>query len=330
MKYVITETLNHKGMELMQPGDTVFVAHDPDPRHYEEELRTADAFIVRAAPAGIVSREVMEAAPSLKVVGRTGVGFDSVDVQAAADLGIPVVITPGANNRSVAEHTLCMMLALSKNLIEAQLEAAKGNWGIRDAGKQFELYRKKCGIIGLGRVGRDVAALCRGIGMEVLAFDPFLTKEQIEACGCEYYEDYRELMKDSDVVTVHVPLSKETEDLITKRELALMKPTALLINNARGGIVNEADLIEALNAGTIAGAGLDVFVGEVIRPGNPLLTAKNLVFSPHSASATREAMENMAMLCVQGCQAVCEGKKWKYVAEPRVYEHPKWKDADWA
>ena len=139
MKYVMTEQVNRKGMELIPETDAVYVAHDPDPGHYREEMKDADALIVRAAPAGIVSRAVMEAAPSLKVIGRTGVGFDSVDVQAAADLGIPVIVTPGANNRSVAEHTLCMMLALSKNLIEAQLEAAKGNWAIRDCGKYFEL-----------------------------------------------------------------------------------------------------------------------------------------------------------------------------------------------
>ena len=190
--------------------------------------------------------------------------------------------------------------------------------------------------LALAKEGADIAAFDVAKKIESPAYE-FGTsdelkqlKEDIEALGCEYYGDYRELLKDCDVVTVHVPLSKDTENLITAAELKLMKPTALLINNARGGIVNEADLIEALNTGVIAGAGLDVFVGEEIRPGNPLLSAKNLVISPHSASSTKEAMENMAILCVKGCQAVLSGKKWKFVAEPRVWEHPKWKGKDFA
>ena len=149
MKYVMTEAVVQEGMALLDQEDTVYVAHDANPANYTEEMKDADALIVRAAPAKIVNRQVMEAAPKLKVIGRTGVGYDSVDVEAATELGIPVVITPGANNRAVAEHSLTMMLALSKNLVEAQVETAKGNWAIRDAHKQFELYGKKAGIIGL-------------------------------------------------------------------------------------------------------------------------------------------------------------------------------------
>ena len=180
MKYVMTEAVAPEGMALLDQSEKVYVAHDANPANYTEEMKDADALIVRAAPAKIVNKAVMEAAPQLKVIGRTGVGYDSVDVDAATELGIPVVITPGANNRAVAEHSLTLMLALSKNLVEAQVEASKGNWAIRDAHKQFELYGKKAGIIGLGRIGRDTASLCTGIGMKVAGYDPFLTKEQIE------------------------------------------------------------------------------------------------------------------------------------------------------
>ena len=330
MKYVMTEAVVPEGMRLLENGEEIYVAHDADPSHYQEEMKTADALVVRAAPAGIVSREVMEAAPELKVIGRTGVGYDSVDVKAATALGIPVVITPGANNRAVAEHTLTMMLALSKNLVEAQIETAKGNWAVRDAHKQFELFGKKAGIIGLGKIGRDTAALCHGIGMDVAGYDPFLTREQIEELGYVYYGDYRKLLRDCDVVSVHIPLTKETENMIGKKEFQEMKDTAILVNCSRGGIVNEVDLIEALNSGRIAGAGLDVFVGEELHPGNPLLSAKNLIFSPHSAAQTREAVVNMATMCIQGCKAVCAGKKWRAVADPDVYLHERWKDAQWA
>lgn len=329
MKYVMTEAVVSEGMELLGEAD-VYVAHDANPANYKEEMRDADALIVRAAPAGIVSRQVMEDAASLKVIGRTGVGYDSVDVQAATALGIPVVITPGANNRAVAEHSLTMMLALSKNLVEAQVETAAGNWAIRDAHKQFELYGKKAGIIGLGRIGKDTASLCQGIGMKVAGYDPFLTREQVEALGYEYFENYEDLLEACDVISIHVPLTEQTENMIAKPQLQKMKKTAIVINCSRGGIINEADLIEALNDGEIAGAGLDVFVGEELHPGNPLLKAKNLIFSPHSAAQTREAVINMATMCVEGCKAVCQGKKWKLVADQKVYDHEKWKDADWA
>ena len=169
-------------------------------------------------------------------------GYDSVDVAAATALGIPVVITPGANNRAVAEHTLTMMLALSKNLVEAQVETAKGNWAVRDAHKQFELYGKKAGIIGLGRIGRDVASLCTGIGMKVAGYDPFLTKEQIEGMGYEYFADAEQLMEQCDVISIHVPLTPETENMVRKEQFQKMKKTAIIINCSRGGIINEADL----------------------------------------------------------------------------------------
>lgn len=169
MKYVMTEAVAPEGMALLDQSEKVYVAHDANPANYTEEMKDADALIVRAAPAKIVNKAVMEAAPRLKVIGRTGVGYDSVDVDAATELGIPVVITPGANNRAVAEHSLTLMLALSKNLVEAQVEASKGNWAIRDAHKQFELYGKKAGIIGLGRIGRDTASLCTGIAVMTLS-----------------------------------------------------------------------------------------------------------------------------------------------------------------
>lgn len=330
MKYVMTEAVAAEGMALLSDQEEIYVAHDANPKNYKEEMKTADALIVRAAPAKIVNRAVMEEAPELKVIGRTGVGYDSVEVEAATALGIPVVITPGANNRAVAEHSLTMMLALSKNLVEAQVETAKGNWQIRDAHKQFELYGKKAGIIGLGRIGKDTASLCQAIGMKVAGYDPFLTKEQVEELGYEYFSDYEKLLEDCDVISIHVPLTPQTENMIGEKQFAKMKSTAIIINCSRGGIINEPDLIRALNDGSIAGAGLDVFVGEELAPGNPLLEAKNLIFSPHSAAQTREAVINMATMCVEGCKAVCEGKKWKFVADTKVYEHEKWKNAEWA
>lgn len=297
MKYVMTEAVAPEGMALLDQSEKVYVAHDANPANYTEEMKDADALIVRAAPAKIVNKAVMEAAPRLKVIGRTGVGYDSVDVDAATELGIPVVITPGANNRAVAEHSLTLMLALSKNLVEAQVEASKGNWAIRDAHKQFELYGKKAGIIGLGRIGRDTASLCTGIGMKVAGYDPFLTKEQIEGMGYEYYANYEDLLKDCDVISIHVPLTKETENMVSAKQLKEMKNTAIIINCSRGGIINEADLIEALDSGEIAGAGLDVFVGEEIIQ-EILFLMQRILFSARTVQHRQERLLLTWQQCV--------------------------------
>lgn len=235
----------------------------------------------------------MLASPALKVIGRTGIGYDSVDVEAATRLGIPVVITPGANNRSVAEHVVTLMLALSKNLVEGDVEQRKGNWKIRDAHKAFEVEQKVCLLVGLGTIGKIVAHLCQGLDMKVIAYDSFLTKEQMA-------------------------------------ELKAMKPTALLINCGRGGLVNEPDLCAALKVGEIAGAGLDVFWNEPTRTDDEILHCPNVIVSPHSAAQTREAVIKMATMCVEGCLAVCDGKKWPYVADKKVYDHPRWAGKEWA
>lgn len=327
MKFVMTQAVCPEGIKMLEGKADYYVADNGDPNNYLDKMQDADALIVRIAKC---DGHAIENSPNLKVIGRTGVGYDSVDVKTAAAKGIPVVITPGANNRSVAEHAVAMMFALAKNLMEAQTEMCAGNWKIRDAKKAFELEGKKVGILGLGAIGKETAKICRGCGMEIAAYDPFMTKEQIESFGAEYYENYEELLKVSDLVTIHVPLTEQTKDMIAKEQLASMKKTALIINCSRGGIVNEKDLVEALKNGVIAGAGTDVYCSEPPKTDDPLLNCPNLIVSPHSAAQTREAVIKMAQMCVKGCLAVVEGKKWPYVADKTVYDHPKWEGADWA
>ena len=313
MKFVMTQAVCNEGMRMLEGKSEIFVADNGDPRQYLEEMRDADALIVRIADC---DKTVIENSPNLKVIGRTGVGYDSVDVEAAVRAGIPVVVTPGANNRSVAEHAVGMMFAISKNFVEGQNEMKVGNWKIRDAKKAFELLGKKVGFIGMGAIGN---------GMITAGYDPFLSRENIEELGCEYYSDYKEMLKDCDMISVHVPLLDSTRNMIGKEELASMKQTAVIINCSRGGIVNEAALTDALNQGVIAGAGTDVFEEEPPSPDSPLLNAKNLLYSPHSAAQTRESVIRMAEMCIEGCLAVIDGKEWPYVADKRVYEHPRWK-----
>ena len=322
MKFVMTQAVCNEGMRMLEGKSEIFVADNGDPRQYLEEMRDADALIVRIADC---NKTVIENSPNLKVIGRTGVGYDSVDVEAAVRAGIPVVVTPGANNRSVAEHAVGMMFAISKNFVEGQNEMKVGNWKIRDAKKAFELLGKKVGFIGMGAIGKEAQKICRGIGMITAGYDPFLSRENIEELGCEYYSDYKEMLKDCDMISVHVPLLDSTRNMIGKEELASMKQTAVIINCSRGGIVNEAALTDALNQGVIAGAGTDVFEEEPPSPDSPLLNAKNLLYSPHSAAQTRESVIRMAEMCIEGCLAVIDGKEWPYVADKRVYEHPRWK-----
>lgn len=182
MKFVMTQAvLCPEGMNLLTAIAEIWVADNPDPNQYLPEMQDADALIVRLASC---DGQVVAQSPRLKVIGRTGVCYDNVDVEAATRYGIPVVITPGANNRSVAEHTVAMMFALSQNLYEAQAEMCAGNWEIRGAGKAFELSGKKIGFIGLGALGREVLSICRGIGMAAAAYDPYLKTRDDRRIRC--------------------------------------------------------------------------------------------------------------------------------------------------
>ena len=288
----MTEALGAEGMALVESRTKdIFVAHDSHPHNYLNELDSSDAFVVRVADKLAVDKKVMES-KQLKVIGRPGIGYDSVDVEAATAAGIPVVITPGANNRSVAEHAITLMMALSKNMVEADVEQRKGNWKIRDAKKAFEVEEKICLIIGLGTIGKIIAHLAQGLDMKVIGYDTFLTKEQMAEIGVEKYDDKMEAIKAADVVIVQMPLiDGVTNNTIDKAELDAMKKT----------------LVD-----------------------DEILHCPNVIVSPHSAAQTREAVIRMHTMCVKGCLAVIDGKKWPYVADKKVYEHPKWKDAEWA
>lgn len=324
MKIVFSKALCPEAMALLEPHAQCYIANDGNPHNYLHDLADADAYILRI---GRIDASAITASKKLRVIGRTGVGYDNVDMAAATEAGIPVVITPGANTRSVAEHAVALMLAVAKNLVEGQLETAKGNFTtIRDAGKTFEVQGKTVGIIGLGAIGRETAEICRALGMKTAGCDPYLKRERMEELGCIYYGSLDQMLPDCDIVTLHVPLIPETRGMIGSKELALMKNTAILINCARGGIVDEQALIHALNYGIIAGAGIDVFEKEPPAAGEPLLSAKNLVYSPHSAATTREALLRMSVMCAEGCLAVLRGQRWPHVVNPEAFDHPRWKE----
>ncbi len=249
-----------------------------------------DGIIVRSATK--VTRRIIEAGTKLKVIGRAGVGVDNIDREAATAHGIVVMNTPEGNTVSAAEHTLALLLALARNVPAAAVDTKNGNWN-RKKFTGIEVENKVLGIVGLGKIGQHVARGARALGMRVTAYDPYISAERAEQLNVQLC-DLDQILKESDFVTLHVPKTAATVDLIDAAALKKMKPSARIINVARGGIVNEADLAAALEAGTIAGAAIDVFSTEPITADNPLLKAPNIILTPHLGASTIEAQEKVA------------------------------------
>ncbi|MFB0516237.1 MAG: phosphoglycerate dehydrogenase, partial [Candidatus Neomarinimicrobiota bacterium] len=292
------ELLAHRGLEVVdlagQPIDAIL-----------SEVGGIHGWIVRSGTR--VDAELLKRADNLQVVGRAGVGVDNIDLERATLRGIVVMNTPDGNTISAAEHTLALMMALSRNVHLGHGQLQVGEWD-RQALRGVELRGKILGIIGLGRIGRQVMGYARSLGMQVLGYDPYAPQQLLKSDELKLVS-LEELLSQSDFVTLHVPLNDETRNLIDARRLAQMKPTARLINCARGGIVNEADLVEALNNGTIAGAALDVFVNEPITKDHPLVKAKNILLTPHLGASTKEAQEGVSVaICQQVADFLLEGK----------------------
>jgi D-3-phosphoglycerate dehydrogenase len=320
----MTQSVCSAALKMLSREDEVYVANNGDPAKYLDRMKDADVFILRL---GKIDRDTIVNSPKLKVIGKVGVGYETVDIAAATKAGIPVVITPGINSRSVAEHTLAMMLAISKDLVNTYNETKKGNFQeARSSGRLFEMFGKTVGLIGLGSIGAEVARLCSGIGMVVFGFDPFLTQDKIEARGCVFYADYEDMIPECDFISIHVPLTDNTRNMIGEKQFSMMKKTGILINCARGGIVDEKYLMEALESSTIAAAGIDVFQTEPPDPNDPLLTTRNLLYSPHSAAQTKEAIVKTHTMCMKGCLEIIRGREYPYVVNKAVYEHPRWKN----
>lgn len=260
------------------------------PQQLAEKVRPYQALIVRSASR--VTREVIEAAENLQVIGRAGVGVDNIDVEAATQRGILVVNSPGGNTISAAEHTMALLLAAARMIPQAHASLTAGQWD-RKTFTGLELYQKTLGVVGLGRIGREVATRAAAFAMRVVAFDPFLSADYARDRGIEALP-LEELLALSDYVTIHVPLSQETRNLLSAERLGKMRKGAVLVNCARGGIVDEAALYEALQSGQLAAAGLDVFASEPPE-GSPLLGLKNIVVTPHLAASTHEAQNRVAI-----------------------------------
>ncbi len=259
---------------------------------------------------------VLEKAEKLRILARYGVGLNNVDLKKATELGIIVTYTPSANAISVAEHTLALILSLVKNIVQSNENVKRGEWaGQRELNS--ELHGKVLGIIGLGKIGGMVAQIVKALGMTVIAYDPYLKREDAERLGVELLP-LEKLLQISDIVSIHAPYSHETHHMIGERELSMMKKDAYIINTARGGLIDEKALIDALKKRIIAGAALDVLEMEPPPPNYELIKMDNVLVTPHSASHTREAVRRMTEMVTGDVEAVLRGEKPKYVANPEV------------
>lgn len=294
---VLTEAIHEAGMAVLRarPDVRVVLAGPGDPR-----FTGADALGVRTRT---LDAAALSLAPRLRVVAKHGVGTDNIDVAHLSARGVPVAITAEANAGAVAEHALMLMLAVSRRLAEYDAATRRGDWAVRAAPVARELEGRTVLVVGYGRIGSRVGRLCRAFGMRVLAHDPAVPDPD----GAEPASDLDAALPEADLVTLHLPRTAETLGLLGAARLARMRPGAILINCARGGIVDEPALAAALAAGHLGGAGLDVFAAEPPDTGNALFALRNVVLTPHSAALTREGTPRMAEAMARNLLAGIDG-----------------------
>lgn len=291
-RVLVTDNLSQKGIEIFQstPGIETVVDHEISADRLAETLKDFDALVVRSRTR--LTAELIAGADRLKVVGRAGTGLDNIDIEAATKRGIAVMNTPGGNTVTTAEHALSLLFSLTRNVPQASASMRAGRW----EKKKFqgrELFQKTLGVLGLGQIGSVVADRAKGLRMNVIAYDPYLTEEMANRKGVERVT-FEDLLARSDYITVHVPLNNSTHHLLDAKAFSRMKDGVMVVHCARGGIVDEKALLEALKSGKVAGAALDVF--ETEPPGDsPLLALDNVICTPHLGASTAEAQVNVAV-----------------------------------
>ncbi|MGC8972153.1 MAG: hydroxyacid dehydrogenase [bacterium] len=318
MKVLIVQPIHEAGMNLLKSaGFDIVYASSPNPEVVAREIKGIDGVIVRTAP---FTSEIINQADSLKVISRHGVGVDNIDLESASKRGILVLNTPGVNDVSVAEHTIAIMLALSKRIKDIDNAVRIGNFNIRDEYSIIDIDGKTLGIIGFGRIGSLVAKKCKNaFSMKLLVYDPYVDEERVKEIGGKLV-DLETLLRESDFVSIHTPLNDGTKGLIGERELRMMKPSAFIINMARGPIWDERAVAKALLEGWIRGAGTDVFEEEPPSRDNVLLKLDNIILSPHMAALTKECVIRMAVGAAQGVIDVLTGKRPKNIVNYSLLE----------
>jgi len=292
MRVLVTDPIADAGIELLrEAGHEVETAYDVVGEALLEAVADANALIVRSGTE--VTAEVFEAAPDLVIVGRAGIGVDNIDVDAATDHGVIVANAPEGNVRAAAEHTVAMTFATARSIPQAHIRLSGGEWAKGDY-LGTEVNGKTLGVVGFGRVGQEVAKRLGSLGMDLVAFDPYITEERAAQLGAELVDDLGVCLDRADFLTIHTPLTDETANMIGEEELAQLEG-GYVINCARGGIVDEPALAAAVEDGVLRGAAVDVFADEPVSPDNPLLDVEDVVVTPHLGASTEAAQENVAV-----------------------------------
>ena len=307
-KLLLPATMARAGWDVIKNRDDMeAIAYDVNiaAPAFHALLRDADGVALSLTPFGEAE---VKAAPNLRVVARHGVGYDSVDVAALTRHNIPLMVTGIANSPSVAEQALYFMLALAKRGAPLDAMVKESRWADRFAQLPVDLFGKTVLIIGFGRIGTRVAKSCLAIGMTVLVYDPYVQAAAVTAAGCSPVSELNAVLSRADFVTIHCPKTDETRGMFDAARLRQMKPTAYLVNTARGGIIDEAALHAALTGGALAGAGLDVFDREPPSPDNPLLKLASVITAPHMAGVTKESFDRMAIAVATNLLQVLDGK----------------------
>jgi D-3-phosphoglycerate dehydrogenase len=324
VKVLISDNLSPEGIEILKSaGFEVVVKTGLKPEELVEEIKGYDGIIIRSGTK--LTSEVIQAADKLKVIGRAGVGLDNVDLGTATKKGIIVMNSPSGNTISTAEHTMALILALSRNVPQADASIREGKWE-RKKFKGVEIYGKILGIVGLGRIGREVAKRAMGFGMRVMAYDPYLSEETARKLETELV-DYPTLLKNADYITFHVPLTENTYHMFSEKELKIVKSGVRIINCSRGGVVDENVLYKGLVENKIAGVALDVYEQEPPQD-SPLFQVPNTVLTPHLGASTEEAQLNVAIEIAEQVRDALLGKAIRNAVnlpslEPEVYEEIK-------
>lgn len=317
-RVLVTNKISQCGIDYMQEhGFELVWSKSNLVQDVKELIGSCDGIIARMTP---VKKELIEAAPNLKIIGMHGVGLDGIDVELATQKGIAVTYAPGANGVSVAEHAMSMILNLSKKSMQADHALRIDNrFQDRDRFVGHDVNGKVLGIVGLGRIGRQLAKMAScGFDMQVIAYDPYVSAEVMSQVGngVKRMESVEELMSQADFVSFHTQMTPEMVGFVNYERLKCMKPTAYLINEMRGALVNEADLYRALEEGVIAGAALDVFGTEPTPPDYPLLKAPNLIATPHIGASTYESMDRTIMSLAMDFDRFANGDELCYLANP--------------
>jgi len=305
-KVLVSDPIADKGLEILEAAGFDIV-YNPNPS--DDELQTlvadVDAWVIRSGTK--ITAELLKDARNLQVIGRAGVGIDNIDIKEATNRGIIVMNNPDGNTVSAAEHTVAMMMTLSRNIQLGHMSILNGDWN-RSNLVGNELKGKILGVVGLGRIGREVIKRAIGLEMKIIGYDPFVNKDVFDSETVALV-DLDTLTQESDYISLHLPLLDSTKNLFNAERMASMKSSARIINVARGGIINESDLANALNNDVIAGAAIDVFESEPLEPGSPLVKVKNILLTPHLGASTHEASEGVSFgICRQIRDFLLDGK----------------------